>query len=172
MTFITNNIGALLQGIELLERIDDELYAAQESAVCSSAIGGHVRHIVDYYGLMLTGVHAGRIDYDLRERDPQVESNRSAGIERLRDLAGQLECFDLQTVPSVIEVKVDLPEGEEPVWSRSSLERELQFILSHTVHHFALIGTIARLNGCEPGDEFGVATSTLRYMKERGACVQ
>jgi len=172
MTFITNNVGALLQGIELLERIDDELYKSTERAVCSSAVGGHVRHIVDYYGLMLAGVPSGRIDYDLRDRDPMIESDRCTGIARLRSLVDELQSFDLTAAPSTVEVKVDLPEGEEPVWSRSSLDRELQFILSHTVHHFALIGTILRLNGCEPGEEFGVATSTLRYMKERGACAQ
>jgi len=170
MTFITNNVGALLQGIDLLERIDDELYSATELAVCSSAVGGHIRHIVDYYGLMLSGVPEGRIDYDLRDRDPMVETDRRTGIARLRGLVERLQGFDVAGAPTTVEVKVDLPEGQEAAWSRSSLERELQFSLSHTVHHFALIATILRLNGCEPGPDFGVATSTLRYMKERGAC--
>jgi len=170
MTFITHNVGTLQQGIDLLERIDDELYAAAEHAVCSSAIGGHVRHIVDYYARLLDGVDGRRIDYDLRERDELVERDRRTGIERLRALTERLRGFDLAGARAELAIKVDSPEGEEPAWSRSSVERELQFLLSHTVHHFALIATILRLNGYDPGPEFGVATSTLRYMKERGAC--
>ncbi|MFT5285624.1 MAG: hypothetical protein ACI8TQ_001789 [Planctomycetota bacterium] len=170
MTFIASNVGTLLSGIDLLKSIDDDLYSKSEYAVCSSAIGGHIRHIVDYYGLMLSGAIAGRIDYDLRDRDPLVESDRQTGVARLQSLVDQLDRLDLAQFPTEIAVKVDSPDGEPIAWSVSSIERELQFILSHTVHHFALIATIARLNGYEPGTEFGVATSTLRYLKERGAC--
>jgi hypothetical protein len=57
-------------------------------------------------------------------------------------------------------------------WGRSSAERELQFLLSHTVHHYALIALMLRTQGYEPGAEFGVAPSTLAYWKEAAACVQ
>ena len=51
--------------------------------------------------------------------------------------------------------------GEPAVWSRSSLLRELQFALSHTVHHYAIIARQLRERGAEPGADFGVAPSTL-----------
>jgi uncharacterized damage-inducible protein DinB len=51
-------------------------------------------------------------------------------------------------------------------WTATTFGRELQYLLSHTVHHFALIGVMLRLLGVDPGSDFGVAPSTLRY--ERG----
>ena len=44
--------------------------------------------------------------------------------------------------------------------------RELLFLISHTVHHFALIAFMLRSFGIEPGDKFGVAPSTLRYRQD------
>ncbi len=67
-----------------------------------------------------------------------------------------------------LRIKVDA--ADESSWATSSVERELQFLRSHTVHHFALIAVILRLSGLEPGEEFGVAPSTLRYRKENGVC--
>lgn len=52
--------------------------------------------------------------------------------------------------------------GSEPDWSDSSVKRELQFLVSHTVHHYALIKELLRREGFDPGAEFGVAPSTLQ----------
>jgi hypothetical protein len=41
----------------------------------------------------------------------------------------------------------------------------LQFLLSHTVHHFALMALILRAQGADPGDDFGVAPSTLEHRR-------
>lgn len=51
-------------------------------------------------------------------------------------------------------------------WSISSLKRELQFLLSHTIHHYSLIALALRLQGFEPGAAFGVAPSTLKNWRE------
>jgi hypothetical protein len=37
-------------------------------------------------------------------------------------------------------------------------------VLSHTVHHFAIISLISRFYGVFPPDGFGVAPATLRYL--------
>ncbi len=47
--------------------------------------------------------------------------------------------------------------------SSSSLRRELHFLLSHTVHHYALIAMILARHGVEVEPDFGVAPSTLRH---------
>ena len=60
--------------------------------------------------------------------------------------------------------------GEEQQWSRSTLRRELQFLLSHTIHHFALIGLLLSFHGVEPGEEFGVAPSTLKHWRSQAEC--
>lgn len=49
------------------------------------------------------------------------------------------------------------------VGSVSSLGRELQLLISHTVHHYAMMALVLRGQGIDPGPEFGVALSTFRY---------
>ncbi len=172
MTLIADNVRVLRQGIELLERLDAELYAKPEPAVSSSGIGSHVRHVLDYYELFLSGLADGRVDYDQRARDDRVEKSVSEGLLRLRGLAQRLEELRSRSIPDIVRVKMDAQCEEGAPWSRSSLERELQFQLSHAVHHFALIAVILRLNGLEPEEGFGVAPSTLRYWKESRMCAR
>ena len=63
------------------------------------------------------------------------------------------------------------PEEQTP-WTESSLERELLAVMSHTVHHYALIAIALRLGDFDPGVGFGVAPSTLRYWQEQRECAQ
>ena len=53
--------------------------------------------------------------------------------------------------------------GDEIEWQPSTTGRELQFLVSHTVHHFAMIGGICRALEVEMEENFGVAPSTLRH---------
>ena len=66
-----------------------------------------------------------------------------------------------------LQVALDCTEDEAPRWAPSSVARELQFLVSHTVHHYAVIAAMLRPQGIEPGVDFGVAPSTLKY--EQGA---
>jgi len=50
----------------------------------------------------------------------------------------------------------------ETLTSMSTLARELAFVLSHTIHHQAMIGLLASLHGSDVPDGFGFALSTPR----------
>ena len=51
--------------------------------------------------------------------------------------------------------------------TQSSINRELQYLVAHTVHHYALIGFILRLQGIVPPEDFGIAPSTLQHFQAR-----
>ena len=53
-------------------------------------------------------------------------------------------------------------DSESP-WSESNVKRELQYLQAHTIHHYAIISMIMRVQGIETDREFGVAPSTLSY---------
>ena len=53
----------------------------------------------------------------------------------------------------------------------STLECECHFVLSHTIHHMALIALLAQRDGDDVQEAFGVAGSTLRYRGYSGECV-
>ena len=63
-----------------------------------------------------------------------------------------------------------LAEEDNPEFSRSSVLRELQFLVSHTVHHYAIIKLHLQLQGCDTARlvSFGVAPSTQSYRQRTG----
>lgn len=164
---LEQNLHFLRQGLELLATLDAEVYAAGREG--RSPVGAHLRHCVDYYRCFLRGLGSGRVDYDAREREGALETDPGAAAAALGEIAGRLSTLGPRDYSRVLEVKVDTPAAADDAWSRSSLARELQFLVSHTVHHYALIGLLLRQHGIDPGDEFGVAPSTLEYRRAVGA---
>ena len=165
---LDQNLELLRQGIDLLERIDDHTYLGENAPFQTSySVGPHLRHSIDAYGCLIAGLGEGRIDYDARQRRPDVETERTAGQRALEEVTTALETLRDADPHRELEVKVDTPSETPGAWSRSTLRRELQFLVGHTVHHFALIAMILRGQGIEPGEDFGVASSTLRHWATR-----
>lgn len=157
------NIHFLLQGQDLLASLDRETYAASNGG--RSPIGAHVRHVVDYYRCFLRGLESGRVDYDARERDPGIEADPERASAAIQDLVDRFKGLDRDGREKPLQIKVDTREDEDLVWSRSTVARELQFLVSHTVHHYALIAMQLRQQGIDPGKSLGVAPSTLEHQR-------
>ena len=51
----------------------------------------------------------------------------------------------------------------------TSLARELEFLVSHTVHHYALVAVLAHAHGVIMPADFGMAPSTLKYRQTLSA---
>jgi len=164
---INDNIHVLEQGMELIERLDDRLYTRVNRPFSTHGIGSHFRHCIDFYHSFLTAVGTGKINYDDRVRDEWVESRRLFATSKLRAMIEGLQRLSLTDNQGEVQV---ILEGSS--WSRSSVKRELQFLLSHTIHHYALIALALRLQGFDPGEEFGVAPSTLEYWRQSARGVQ
>ena len=171
---IDDNVRLLEQGRTLLADMDGALYGKAEPSVSLSGAGSHFRHLLDFYERFFEGVWAERIDYDRRQRDPALETDPDAASAKLAAVIGGLRALSGRELTPALLVKADA-EGqapEETPWAGSTVERELQVLMSHTVHHYALIAVTLRLNGVDPGTEFGVAPSTLRYWQEQRACAR
>ncbi len=163
-------IGLLEQAIGQIERLDDEVYANTNSLSPRGSIGGHLRHILDSYQSFLVGIQSGRINYNLRKRDPLTEQDRFYAVQRISATIAGLRSISLDHRPLLVCTEND--GVSEPLWSESSVLRELDFLQSHTVHHYSLVAMLLRLHEIEPGEEFGVAPSTLSHWKEEAACAQ
>jgi uncharacterized damage-inducible protein DinB len=161
---IHDNIAILRQGIAALDRVRGDLYA--EPAYASGAsMGSQFRHILDHYQAFLNGLESGRIDYDHRERARSIETEIEAARARAERICSELERMadDRLDDPSMVNACTAGPPDRTPVWTPSTVRRELAFLLSHTVHHYALINLLARAAGVELPGSFGVAPSTLAY---------
>lgn len=160
------NLHVLQQGRELLKSLDSTRYVSRVPACFNSTPGGHLRHVIDHYLGLLDGLVAGRVDYEHRARDPRVEGEADYAAGVIDGIMGRLRALTEQG-DAAIAVRSESAGEQAGVWGESSLLRELEFLLSHTVHHFALIATMCRLLGHEPAADFGMAPSTLKYNQAR-----
>lgn len=166
------NVIALEQGLSILGRLDAERYRAAPIGLAPSGVGRHLRHVYDYYQCFLHGLDSGHLDYDRRERDERFERDPAYAAERLRELIERLGRLPGDLHDRALQVRMDVePEALASArWCRSTIGRELRFLASHTIHHFALIDLLLRAQGFECGAGFGVAPSTLQHQREAKPC--
>ena len=170
-TLSLDNVRYLEQAVALLHTISDQTYAQSAPMNLGSSVGAHLRHCIDHYDNFLAGLSLARVDYDARRREVLLETSRAAGIEKLNQLIAGLRAVANQADQSLV-VKMDCGDNEAEAcwWTDSSIRRELQFLISHTVHHFAIIQMVLIAGGTPVGSDFGIAPSTLRYHQGATAC--
>lgn len=163
------NVHYLEQGVALIRRLSDEVYATGSETPFRGGVGAQFRHCLDFYDCFLRGLESGRIDYSRRERDRQVETDRHHAIERFQAVCERLAGLLPERFDRTVEVKGEDVARGGTEWSPSSPARELQFLISHTIHHYALIAMMLEMRAFKVGPEFpefGVAPSTLSHWKE------
>ena len=165
---INDCVALLEQAISLLAQIDDAVYSALTPISPRGSVGGHLRHIVNFYQSFLSGYPEGRIDYNKRERDTRFEQDRMYALDSIENTIECLKALSQLRPHDHLSVKTEDDSG----WSRSSVLRELDLLQSHTIHHYSLIAMLLRLHEIEPGEEFGVAPSTLRHWQQEAVCAQ
>ena len=113
---------------------------------------------------------------NLRVRDRRLEERRDEAVRALKRLIVGLHEIEQSQLGTAVDVRLEPLDPEEPAgaegWCRSSVLRELQFLLSHTNHHYALIALLLERQGLPAGSRptgFGVAPTTLAHWNQSGA---
>ena len=146
-----------------MERIDDETYQFTNHQISHSSSGQHFRHNIDFYNCFLNGLETGLIDYDQRHRDPLIESNREIAISYMNSILDDMqELKNIDPDKEVFIVQND-DNGFDISHCKSTIGRELMFLVSHTVHHYAIIGILLRSQGIKLDADFGKAPSTITF---------
>ncbi|MEZ5975263.1 MAG: NRDE family protein [Planctomycetota bacterium] len=135
---IEDNLVILGQACDLVARVDNARYAQPHPDLGLSSIGSHLRHILDFYSLFLGamqrfdgGEAVPVLDYDRRERRPAIETDAEQGALALRDIRAALEQRLGGPWPAALRVQTDSLGCKHAPQSDSSVERELQAMLSH-----------------------------------------
>lgn len=161
---LKENREALGQAEGLLSGIDPRHYTERIEICHKASIGGHMRHVIEHYLCFLRDTDGGRVDYEQRPRDIVLESDPKAALSKLRRIEEGFARIELGSGDHPLSVRMeDAPELAAERWGKSSTRRELQFLLSHTIHHYALIAVNCRILGLDTPEGFGVAPSTLRH---------
>ncbi len=163
MTLLHACLYHLCQARQLLDRVDDAQYAMPHAHCFGSSIGGHIRHCLDHYALFLNGIEGAEINYDKRDRSEQLATCVELARLEIQTISQKLEQLEGH-VDDDTTVMVQVDCGEDAChWKRSSLGRELQFLASHTVHHFAIIGIMCNALDLSLDPGFGLAPSTIKH---------
>jgi uncharacterized damage-inducible protein DinB len=151
------------------------LTQAHPEFIYSRAVGPHLRHIVEHYQALLNAlaVPGSSVDYDGRERDLGMQSQPTMTLSALRHVIEQLDIHandasHLLSTPLLTHLQTGL-SGELETTVPTTLGRELLFLSSHTVHHYALLGQYCRDAGVELGHDFGKAPSTIAFERSSHA---
>lgn len=160
-------ISVLRQLADLLYATSNDQYTMKPVGVVNSSIGGHVRHCLDHVDALLAGNCVGHMSYDDRQRGTDVETSRSAALQAIERQERELQEILHLSVDQPIRLKVLMAATSPSILVESSLGRELAFVMSHTVHHNALIGVIAKVLDISVPDRFGCAPSTLAHLEKK-----
>ena len=180
VNLIQANVEALTQGKGLLKQLTQEQFVCVCEPYVFSTIGEHIRHVLDMYRslMVLDSNTLGNevlIDYDSRTRGNPVEKSREAALVAVEDVLAwvmRLEQFHSQEKWDFrLSIKTEVClESTATATIASNLARELVFVSSHAVHHFALIAVIAKLQDVDVPQSFGVAPATATFLRGEVAC--
>jgi len=134
-------------------------YAARELK-SSGSIGAHVRHCLDHVAALECGVVTGHICYDRRERNTVVEHDPRLGRSRLRRASARLSQYGDSLLDRSVALVTQIADDGRSIRIASTVGRELAFVISHTIHHSALIAVLLEQSEHEVPLRLGLAPST------------
>ena len=152
--------------VEQVSLLSSRVYT-QTTILTDSGIGGHVRHILEHYQELSSGLEGRHICYDNRIRDQRLEESPEAAVAALNSIL-----LWLQSVKKGGDLQLKLTAAtsgskqDNSTTTETSLVRELLFLQSHTVHHEAIIAMLMKAQSIEVPTEFGVAPATLQYRED------
>ena len=65
--------------------------------------------------------------------------------------------------PLRVKMAVSADGTRDVPLTESSINRELQYLQAHTIHHYALVALLLKTRGENPPSDFGFAPSTLQH---------
>ncbi len=146
------------QVLPILKNLDKKAYTQRLDILSGVSIGQHLRHTIEFFQCLIRTKN-GVVNYDLRLRNPLIENDIDYSIEAVETICDALN-NDLPII-SVLETEVDGVFFK----IKTSLERELNYMIEHIVHHLAIIKIALQtcFEEIHLPKNFGVAQSTIKY---------
>jgi hypothetical protein len=159
-----NNVFVQLSGS--LDLMSQEEYVKPCTHLSNSTIGQHVRHIIEMFQCLENGYESGVVNYELRKRDKEIETQKEVASKALHDIFEGLGKPDKAL--SLEGVYND--HSNEALQIPTNYYREIIYNLEHTIHHMALIRIgIREIKDIELPESYGVASATVKHKR---SCAQ
>lgn len=160
-----------------LNTVSVDEYSLIMSPNFTSSAGAHMRHIIDHYLAVISGMESELIDYDVRDRGSKVELSPIFAQEKLVEIAQWIESLSEDDLQRSITLTTEVSITKKKVQKvPSSIARELIFVSSHALHHYAMISQISIAQksilsrpstkaGVQP-NTFGLAPATATFIRK------
>lgn len=160
---------ALQQVQQLIDACDETQYN-QACVHSESGIGKHVRHILDHFLALQAGLTDNLIDYNRRHRESDIENDPEIASALVTTL---LKWFDdsaatLKDRAILVESEISISH-EENMSFTSTINRELCYLINHTIHHVAYAKLVAKNLGLTLDSSIGIAPSTATYLRQQAS---
>lgn len=126
----------------------------------SGSIGGHVRHCLDHVEALERAIAGGLCCYDDRTRGTAVEDDPGVACARLAACRMRLTQHGPEVLHRPLILSVRISADGVIVQPPTTVAREVAFVISHTVHHAAVIALLLEDIGAERPGRFGLAATT------------
>ena len=136
----------------------------------SGSIGSHVRHCLDHVEALERAIPSGVCCYDDRVRGTAVEDDPAMAGAHIAACRMRLSALDQALLPRPLSLSSRISADGVTVQAPTTVAREAAFVISHTVHHAALIAVLLEDLGCDWPDWLGLAPTTP--MLEPVACAR
>ncbi len=160
----------LAQCSAFLRAVPDGAYAKPSSRTFGSTIGQHVRHSLDHFEAVCSGLDGRAIVYDHRERGTSIETSRQAALDMIARVSDRLAGVSAGMASRPVRVEVMLSASGDEATLASTLGRELAFAAHHAIHHHAMMASLGEEMGVALTPGFGQAPSTLAHESCGGKC--
>ena len=142
-------------------------HAGPGAPVYDGPVGAHLRHVIEHWEALVFPAQPGWVDYDARQRDAALAASPVLARQRLLALRAQLVQWRSGTLAAPVQVRgLCGLAGQWGFDAASSLGRELAFVASHAVHHFALLKAHCERHGIAIGADFGKAPATVAHERD------
>lgn len=157
------------QGQLYLNTVSQEDYTAIISPNFISSAGSHMRHIIDHYLALMSGLNNKVIDYDTRQRGSKIELSPLLALDKLNDISDWIKNLTEAQLNKLITLKTEVSVTNKNVQKvQTTIARELIFTGSHAVHHYAMIAQISFAQQNSPSHSFGLAPATATFLRQSG----
>ncbi|HLV23493.1 MAG TPA: hypothetical protein VKY36_01780 [Moheibacter sp.] len=158
---------------ELLEKIafvtqqlKPEEYAEPLPLLMNNSIGKHIRHILDLMECLCASHLSGELNYDMRNRDQQIETSPQATSLKINYLRNSINNLNEEK-----KIKLKQKISGLEVLLETHTNREILYNIEHSVHHLAIIrmGIEHYFPHIELPKNFGIAHSTAQHRETENA---
>jgi hypothetical protein len=160
LTRLVNEAAEILKQLKIVvEALPEKDYSLNLDIVEGNTIGMHIRHILEFYKSLEYGLNKEFVDYDARERNLELETNKNAALIEIERIQKWLNSICNNT-----EIKI-LHHSEKEMVLNSSISRELAYNIEHSIHHMAIIKICinASFANFKLDENFGLAYATIQY---------